>query len=484
MKQIETDVVVIAGGSSGLAAAVTAAENGARVTVFEKASTTGGAANMAMGLFAVESRLQRIKQVGLTTDEAFKMFMEYTHWKGDARLIKTYIDRSASTIDWLEGLGVEFLDVYNHNPGLYYTWHVVKPSSGAFAAGSGGTLVKILTDTARELGVKVYMQTPVKKILKQNDRVTGVIAVDASGEEIKATAKAVIVATGGFGDNPEMIKERLGFEYGKDFFPHKIPGLAGDGLKMAWEAGAAQTQIIMHLVGGGPTIMTGFGFTFNQPNLAVNLLGERFMNEEEMIHNLAFCGNAISRQKDRRAYIIFDEDARRYYEDVKVDFPFVGFPVSKAENFDSELKQALDGGNENIFVFNSLDEFIAKTGVDPEGFKKTLERYNKACETGRDEEFNKKARFLRPVKKPKFYAARLFCDGFGTLGGIKINYKTEALDKESKAVPGLYACGSDANSMYGDTYCYLLSGNTLGFAINSGRMAGESATKYAKSSLN
>ena len=110
MNQIETDVVVIAGGAAGLAAAVSAAESGAKVIVFEKASTTGGAANMGNGLFAVESNMQIMKQVPLTRDEAFKIFMDYTHWRVDARLVKAYIDKSASTIDWLEKMGVEFLE--------------------------------------------------------------------------------------------------------------------------------------------------------------------------------------------------------------------------------------------------------------------------------------------------------------------------------------------------------------------------------------
>jgi len=104
----------------------------------------------------------------------------------------------------------------------------------------------------------------------------------------------------------------------------RLPEMHEDGV----DVGAAQSPIIMHLVAAAP-LYDGFGFTLTSRTSAVNLLGERFMNEEEMIHNLAFCGNAISRQKDRRAYIMFDEDARRYYEDVKVDFPFVGFPSVK-----------------------------------------------------------------------------------------------------------------------------------------------------------
>ena len=124
MSKIETDVVVIATGPAGLAAAISAAQSGARVLAFEKGSTTGGTANMGMGLFGVESRLQKLKQMGPSRDEAFKIFMDYTHWRVDAQLVRAYIDRAATTIDWLEDLGVEFLEPAAYFPGGAFTWHI------------------------------------------------------------------------------------------------------------------------------------------------------------------------------------------------------------------------------------------------------------------------------------------------------------------------------------------------------------------------
>ena len=118
MKTIDTDIAIIGGGTSGLAAAVAAAEHGARVTVIEKAAVTGGTGNMAMGPFAVESRLQDERKLSLTRDEAFKIFMEYTHWRVDARLVRDYINKTASTIDWLEKMGVEFYGAEAQFPGF------------------------------------------------------------------------------------------------------------------------------------------------------------------------------------------------------------------------------------------------------------------------------------------------------------------------------------------------------------------------------
>jgi fumarate reductase flavoprotein subunit len=116
--------------------------------------------------------------------------------------------------------------------------------------------------------------------------------------------------------------------------------------------------------------------------------------------------------------------------------------------------------------------------------KRTVEEYNDFCHKGFDPIFNKSAKLLRPVKTPKYYAGKFLPGAYGSLGGIKINYKTEVMDKNWKKIPGLYAAGTDACSIYGDTYVFILPGNTMGFALNSGRIAGENAAEYAKAAKN
>ena len=486
MKQLETDVVVIAGGTAGLAAAIAAAEGGADVIVFEKASTTGGAGNMAFGPFAVESRLQRLKQIAITREEAFKIHMDYTHWRVDARLVKAFIDKSAGTIAWLENMGVEFYDVSCHNPGFPFTWHIIKGVAGSVEQpGLGSNMIKVMTDRAKTLGVKFYLRTPAQRIIKEGSRIVGVTAEDDSGEEIKAHTKCAIVATGGFGDNPAMIKKYTGYEYGRDLFSTRIPGLTGDGIRMAWEVGAAPTEMIMHLT---PLRVPGLddfsleSFSFRQPNLIVNSAGERFMNEETM-GNPTFVANAVSRQMKRCGFIIFDETTRKHYEEEGLDIPPDGVATfANPDIVDTGVMEALDKGSENIFSANSLKELAEKTGIDHNTLQETIDVYNRACETGRDELFHKNARYLRPIKNPRFYAGRLFPGAIGSLGGIKINYRAEVLNKDDGVIPGLYAAGTDANALYGDSYAFVLPGNTLGFALNSGRIAGENAAEYTKPS--
>ena len=117
VSELRADVIVVAAGASGLPAALEAARAGASVLVFEKGATTGGTGSMGMGPFGVESRMQKLKQMGPTRDEAFKQFMDYTHWRVDARLVRAYIDKAATTIDWLEDLGVRFMEPAAYFPG-------------------------------------------------------------------------------------------------------------------------------------------------------------------------------------------------------------------------------------------------------------------------------------------------------------------------------------------------------------------------------
>ena len=111
MKKLETDVIVVAAGLSGLAASIAAAENGARVMTFEKSTTTGGAANMGMGPLGVGSRIQREHMISLTPGEAFRKHMYFTHYRVDARMVRDYYFKSGDTIDWLMDMGVEFVGV-------------------------------------------------------------------------------------------------------------------------------------------------------------------------------------------------------------------------------------------------------------------------------------------------------------------------------------------------------------------------------------
>lgn len=479
MREIETDIIIVGGGASGLAAAISAAEQGAEVIVFEKANTTGGCANMAMGLLGVETKLQKDRLIDCTREAAFQKFMDYTHWRSDARLVKRFIDKSASTIEWLEGMGVKFALPSKYFPGSEATWHIVQPKTGAPGLRAAATMIKAMTDRAEELGVDIRLESPVQRLVKEDGEIVGIVAKDKDGE-ITAYGSAVIIATGGFGDNPEFIKKYTEYEWGKDLFSYRIPGLTGDGIEMAWEAGAAKDRMDMELVFFAPN--TGgyapIELPFRQPNLFVNLDGQRFY-DESVVENPVFSVNAISRQKNRIAFSIIDENIMQKYEKDGLDLINVVTTNISMDDFKQEMHEHITNGSDVLFIADSIEELAEKAGIDKEGLVQTINEYNESCKS-RDSLFNKNPKYLKPLVGPKYYALKFGPSAYGSLGGIKINYKTEIVDKDNKVIPGLFAAGTDANSVCNPDYVFILPGNTLGFAVNSGRMAGENAVQFIK----
>lgn len=116
--------------------------------------------------------------------------------------------------------------------------------------------------------------------------------------------------------------------------------------------------------------------------------------------------------------------------------------------------------------------------MEPARLRATVDEYNGFCEKGHDDLFAKDPRYLRPLKEPTFYALKCNAVFLGTLGGIRINHKTEVVDKRGNPIPGLYAGGMDAGGIYGDSYDVVTCGGTLAFALNSGRIAGKNALEY------
>lgn len=479
MKHIKTDVICVAAGPSGLAAAVAAAENGADVVVFEKASIVGGAANMGMGPFGLGTRQQKEQMIDINVERAFKMFMDYTHWRVDANLVRRYFENSADTIAWLEEKGVEFAGAYKYFPKSEATWHVVAVNGGIGRNG-GAIMNKALLQSAKENGVEFYLGTPVTRLIKEDGRVVGVIAKGPDGEEIEARASAVILATGGAGDNPEMIRERTGWKFRENMFNFAIPGLKGDGVRMAREAGAACSDMTLEIIYVLPNCISGpecVTAVFSQPNLMVNAFGDRFLNEEEMQNN-TYTGNAISIQKNFTGYSILDSSILRRYRRKGLDVTnFVQHPET-VDDFDSIVTNYISQNNEDVFKADTLEALAEWIGTDPKHFVNTVETYNKMCES-KDTLFFKDPRYMLPISRPPYYIGKFRPGGYGTLGGIKINAKCEVLDEEWNSIPGLYAAGTDTCAIYGDSYMFLLPGNTMGYCLNTGRFAGEAAADYA-----
>jgi fumarate reductase flavoprotein subunit len=322
-------------------------------------------------------------------------------------------------------------------------------------------------------------------ILKKGDRIAGVI-VEQDGEEVEVTAKAVVIASGGYANNKEWIKKYAGFDLDVNVIPVGNVDKTGDGIRMAWEVGAAEEGMgVLELYSAGPVapdfaMMNPLELVAAQPDLWVTPRGERFCDESISFYDSSL-GNASGRQKEGYHYRLLDDSIKQSIiehgirKSVGVDNP----PGTKPVDFDKEVSAALERGTTDVFVADSIAELSIKMRVDPVVLKATVDEYNAFCEKGHDDLFAKEQAYLRPLRGPRFYAVKARTVFLGTLGGIRINENMEVIDKKGKVIPGLYAGGFDAGGMWGDSYCInASSGLSSAFAINSGRIAGRNALGY------
>ena len=476
-KTIETDVVVIGSGATGMTAALTAAEGGAKVIVFEKQRSLGGTSNFFEGSFAVESDMQRERYITYSRDEAFKNLMEYCHWRANARLVRAFVDESAATIKWLQEQGVIFTDTTALSPDGYRTYHNVK--------GYGEALIKSLAIKIKEKGVDIRLATPVTKILRQGDRITGVIA-EEDGEEMQVNCKAVIIGSGGYANNTEWIKKYTGYDLGVNMIPIGNTDKMGDGIRMAWEVGAdAEGMGVLETFRSGPigpefAPKSQVEFPTVQPDLWVDPNGQRFCNEAVAFYDTTM-GNVNARFKEGYTFSVFDDSIIQRLNEIGIDRNVAeAYPTgSKPVDFYKEFKVTLEKGPNDVFAADSIEELAGKMGVEPAVLKATVDEYNSFCAKGHDDLFAKDPRYLQPLKGPKYYAIKARSLFLSTLGGIKINHNMEVVDKKGKCIPGLYAGGNDAGGMWGDSYPFdVAPGAASSFALNSGRIAARNALKY------
>lgn len=469
-KGIECDVVVVGAGGSGLAAALTA-KKGAHVIIVEKLPSPGGTSRFAEGMFAVESTLQATLNVLLTKDEAFKNHMLGTHWRANAPLVRAFINKSADTVQWLQALGVEFTGVISLWPGGPRTWHMVK--------GGGKALVDALFKTVQEHGIQVILGVTFTAFLTDEPgHITGILTRDKDGNTLQIKSKAVILSSGGFTSNQDMVKE----------YTNAPPGArpvidlqqTGEPIKRAWETGASphgESVLLSIPCVTGELPDSHLWAAGIQPQLWVNKRGTRFC-DESVYFQFPYSANALGNQPDGVMYCIFDQQTKQdmIKEGIPIGLGVFVPPGSTLTKLDEGLERGINNGN--VFKADSIKGLSEKLEVDPVVFQSTVDEYNSYCEKQHDTLFAKDPQYLQPVNTPAFYAVKCMYHIFTTLGGIRINHRTEVLDHNQDVIPGLYATGNCAGGLYGEDYEIFSSGGALSFALSSGRIAGEAVLEY------
>lgn len=478
------DLVVVGAGGTGLAAGIQALEDGLDVVVLEKKGLAGGTFPGSEGMFAVNSHWQKEAGIQIDPDEIIGRLMTYHHYVPDPELYHVFFNKTAETIDWLEKEGVGFQEVValgESDP----TWHLY---AGERTKGLGAQFMVSFIDHAEKIGLDIRYETPAKVLVTDaSGAVTGVKAVDKDGKVWQFNAKAVIIGTGGYANNMNMMAQLAEVDPNKICAAGSTSGRDGDGIRMARHAGAIMAPGAGTAAWYGPIL---YGTTYGtpvqaatslQPVLWINENCQRFVAEDMFHRNFPFAGMAQKSQKT--VYTMLTQKFLDQYEAEGVQLQVgvyceTGNPLPTLKQ---DLQDLIDGGNEHIWVADTVSELATKAGLDPEKLTRTVEDYNAMCDAGHDTKFDKADEFMIPLKDEEgpYYLFEVQNGYFCTVGGIKITTKCEAMNPDRQPIPGLYMGGMDAGGFYGDAYdAGIAAGSCASWAINSGRLAEEAAKAF------
>ncbi len=494
---LEADIVVVGAGNGGVVAAATAAQNGAKVIVLEKAGEVM-AAREAVG--AINSKLEPDHPVDVP--ELLNYAADVQSGDANMLLYKTWAEKSGEMIEWyketLEPKGMLFPFEWHcpDDPHAYYPAMCYNPCIGEYNPDGPNynsyAHVAVLADVfTQELGGEILFNTPAKMLVQdESGKVTGVIAESADKGFIQVNAaKGVIICTGGYGANTEMLNDLCETAT-------KWCGLTsatteeGDGIRMALWAGAELEPGGGAMVWNRAILPDGFEFSDDrtggdiflpgsQPFLHVNVNGERFMNEDQC-YPMSYAQGA--QQPRHFSWIVWDGN---YWEDI-AQFDTCGcsrlYPAPSGTAFNADVydcealtKEHLDEfwlnprlENGSLKKADTLEELADMMEFDADQkatFLATVARYNEMAAKGEDTDFGKPAYRLSDVEKAPFYAARIAGALLVTIHGVITDVNSQPLNADGKPIENLYVCGNDQGGFYPHNYPSNFTG------INAGRVA-------------
>lgn len=464
------DIVVVGAGTSGIPAAITAFEEGASVAVLQKEATSISQGDMSSGIVLDESTnlgLQGFKQT----------YRKICNYRINHDLLDTFINYSGETALWLlkhskmagyEGQIQEFSrnDYYDgESVGLAVNTYGIKPKGHH-------DMFLALSEWAAAQGIEFFYETPAVQLVVEDGKVTGVVGKGKDGSYTRFNAtKAVILATGDYQNNQTLVEK-----WSPDLtrFAKKQMNKTGDGILMAIMAGGRISPVghsrQMHDFDAGPM--------FDEPFLAVDEEGNRFMNEQiEMTSWVCTLADRNKAEDPGKFCHIFDSNYAKYVTD------WGGHPVS-----DDRIHDFVPGEKENATAIradlidthyaDTLEELAEQLGIPAPNLKASVERYNELCKQGKDEDFGKEAKYMKPIDQPPYWGIHRWIRVTATCNGVMVDKNYQVIDESDRPIPGLYSVGFGAGNLCGnvDWTTYLL-GMSCGSCMTSGRVAALHAVK-------
>ena len=461
------DLIVVGGGAAGLSAASHAAGLNKTVLVLEAMPKVGGNGVFAEEMFALNSREAKSRGITCDVDGWFSLAMEHSHFKNNARLTRALLEHTGENMDWLCDHGLQIAGINPESvPGLGAATHFTEGMH------TGREVMEVLRKFCEESDrITILTGTPVTGLVtNEAGAVTGVETAENT-----YSGSAVLIATGGFGGNKELI-HRIIPGIDETAFAH-IKGIrmGGDGILMAEKTGAEVLssgcfENAGPTFAGDPTVM---GLVTKRYALWLSKQGRRFANEA-MGDNFVYGCNAVYAQPEHKCYILLDENMVRQAMEGPVDFLAGPEAVSRGM---AGMRKALEREQEKgrVCISRDLGEIARWMGAEPETLCREIEEYNSFCQAGKDPLFLKPQSLLQPLCPGEYICIQCGVDYILTHGGIRVDENMRVQKADGNVIPNLYAAGVDIAGVDANGYQVTMGGHSLGFSLTGGRWAARCA---------
>ena len=458
------DIVIVGAGPAGMTAGIYAAEGGADVLVLEKMSTVGGAGAISSGATnSYGSEFAKAKGIEDSAEQLKEDMTTAGHGYNQEDLVDLFIENTGETFDWLVDLGVAYSDP---TPSEEHSVNRV-----FLATGSGVSITNAIEKRCEEAGVEIMLETKATELITEDGKVVGVKAEGSNGTTYEIYADSVVLATGGYGANSDLLTDSLAATpyYG-------AACSTGDGHLMAQAVGAELVHMDFGKVypggweyeDGKAKISLGYTLLAVQQEgaIIVNSEGVRTFREGGLNYEFK---NAIKSDKNNVNYLVLDAAAFDVWK-TAVNSKQRG-NLGSEEDIENAI--AANGTSKPvIYHADTLEEVAALAGMDGETLKSTVERWNTFVENGVDEDFGRTT-LSRKIGDGPYYLIAEKTRFATTLGGVVINTNFEVHTASGDVIPGLYAIGEITYGVNGDD---TIQGTPLTWAISSGRLVGQQLT--------
>lgn len=454
---MEADVVVVGAGAAGLSAGLKAAQDGKNVIILEKMGVIGGASAMAgSGTMATGSTWQKEDGYEDSPEQLVEDMMENGHNKNDRATVELFANTIGEAFDWL----------VDENGAAVPYQRSGEPTRSYSGVGRGAGVCQSLCDKFLAEGGTLLLNTPATALIINDGAVTGVMA-EGEGKAYTINAKAVVLASGGYGANDELVPD----EY-KAFVYAGHAGAEGDAIAMVEPLDA--DLINMDLINTQPNSMIlpsglgqycnpGVSRAYAAGGFMVNQDGERFFNEQANAWDLMQAMKANDAQ-----YLIMDQAAFDGF-----NAGMTGSKIYTMEDVETWLADDYEG-QPVMKTAATLEELADKLGIPADALSASAQAFNEAAASGSADEFGRTPAAAQSEEGP-YYALEMHIRYYASLGGLHINDGMQVLNTQQEAIPGLYAAGEVVGGLEGDVY---MGGTLFGWAIASGYEAGIAAAAY------